>query len=305
MSIPKISVIIPVYNAEKFLVRCINSVLAQTFTDFELLLIDDGSTDQSGHICDKFAAAKEFITVIHNINCGANYSRRFGVIHSKGDYIYFIDSDDFIHEDELNYLFQNIANCDLVMGRCPDEAVLDKDTYLKKLLNYELPFEMWGNLYRKELLQDEWCMKIDKDIVLGEDLIVNVRIALNLKTVKTVCGSYYVYNTDNMQSAVHRFVKSLEYEERFDNLLCQTLKLIGQEKRETELLAKMRLVSFESMLQAHIDFDAVRHFKSKIFVGRRFLRNRINYLKWLILQIYPAFLSVLLLRCFLFVRKMR
>lgn len=99
-----VSVIIPVYNAEKYLCDCVDSVLAQTYTELEILLIDDGSKDASGNICDEYAAKDSRIRVIHKQNGGASTARNAGLDAAKGDYIYFVDSDDYIAEDTVEKL---------------------------------------------------------------------------------------------------------------------------------------------------------------------------------------------------------
>ena len=93
---PIISVIVPAYNAEKYLRRCINSILAQTFTDFELLLIDDGSTDKSGEICDEYADKYARIRVFHKANGGVSSARNVGLDNAVGEYICFCDADDWV-----------------------------------------------------------------------------------------------------------------------------------------------------------------------------------------------------------------
>lgn len=98
MPVPKISVIVPVYNTEKYLRRCIDSILAQTFTDFELLLIDDGSTDGSGAICDEYAALDSRVRVFHKPNGGVSSARNLGLDNARGEWITFIDSDDWIDQ---------------------------------------------------------------------------------------------------------------------------------------------------------------------------------------------------------------
>ncbi len=95
----RISIIVPVYNVEKYLKKCVDSILGQTFTDFELLLIDDGSTDNSGSICDELAKTDNRIKVIHKENGGLSDARNIGIEVAKGDFIGFIDSDDYIDED--------------------------------------------------------------------------------------------------------------------------------------------------------------------------------------------------------------
>ena len=91
-----LSIIIPIFNAEKFLKKCIDSILEQTYTEYELILVDDGSTDSSGNICDKYAENNQCIKVIHQVNSGAAAARNAGIKVAKNDYIFFIDSDDFI-----------------------------------------------------------------------------------------------------------------------------------------------------------------------------------------------------------------
>lgn len=92
--LPKISVVVPVYKAEKFLHSCVESILAQTFENFELLLVDDGSPDNSGKICDEYAKNDGRVQVFHIANGGANRARALGVAHAKGEYVTFVDSDD-------------------------------------------------------------------------------------------------------------------------------------------------------------------------------------------------------------------
>ena len=102
-----ISVIVPVYNTEQYLPRCIESILSQSFTDFELLLIDDGSTDGSGKICDAYAEKDNRIRVFHKENGGVSSARNMGLDEAKGEWVYFVDSDDELLHDGLQVLFDN------------------------------------------------------------------------------------------------------------------------------------------------------------------------------------------------------
>ena len=103
----KVSVVVPVYNVEKYLNRCIDSILNQTFRDFELILVDDGSTDQSGRICDEYKEKDNRIVVIHKTNGGLSDARNYGIDRAKGEYITFIDSDDWIKERYIEVLYNN------------------------------------------------------------------------------------------------------------------------------------------------------------------------------------------------------
>ena len=113
---PEISIIVPVYNVEKYLKRCIDSILNQSFTDFELILVDDGSTDNSGKIIDEYAIKDERIKVIHKENGGQGSARNRGLDIANGNYIGFVDSDDWIHKDMYKCMYQIISedNTDIV-----------------------------------------------------------------------------------------------------------------------------------------------------------------------------------------------
>ena len=104
---PEISVIVPVYNVEKYVGRCIDSILNQTFTDFELILVNDGSTDNSGVLCDKYAKSDDRIKVIHKENGGLSDARNCGIDESLGEYLSFIDSDDWVENNFLKTLYDN------------------------------------------------------------------------------------------------------------------------------------------------------------------------------------------------------
>ena len=100
-----ISIIIPVYNVEKYLRRCVDSVLGQTYDKLEIILVDDGSTDNSGRICDEYREKDQRIIVIHKENGGLSEARNFGIEKSSGEYISFVDSDDWIPEDSVAIMY--------------------------------------------------------------------------------------------------------------------------------------------------------------------------------------------------------
>ena len=102
---PRISIIVPVYNVEHVLKRCCESILCQTYADFECILVDDGSTDQSGKICDEYAGLDERFKVIHQSNGGVSAARNTGLDHAIGDFIAFVESDDCIHPEYLKCAF--------------------------------------------------------------------------------------------------------------------------------------------------------------------------------------------------------
>lgn len=118
MKSPIISVIIPVYNVEAFLHRCVDSVTSQTFHDIEILLIDDGSTDSSGQLCDALALTDSRIHVFHKENGGAGDARNTGIDHALGEYLIFFDSDDYVDEDMLEILYGLILKYKTRIAAC-------------------------------------------------------------------------------------------------------------------------------------------------------------------------------------------
>ncbi len=151
-----ISVIVPVYNVENYLSRCIDSILNQTYTDYELILVDDGSTDNSGKICDDYAEKKSNIKVIHQKNGGLSSARNTGTDNSKGSYITFIDSDDLVSNTYLETLFEllkkydaDISCCDFSFFYDESEIVNEQNNILEKCLDGETALEemLYGKMH--------------------------------------------------------------------------------------------------------------------------------------------------------------
>lgn len=158
---PEISIIVPVYNVEKYLHRCIESIINQTFSNYELILVDDGSTDQSGDICEEYARIDKRIKVIHKENGGQSSARNRGLEIAKGEYIGFVDSDDFIHERMYEILYNNalknfsdVIICEVI--KVPEnQGINNKDlisqpdvqnfSNIEALNQLYIPFDPMGN----------------------------------------------------------------------------------------------------------------------------------------------------------------
>lgn len=164
---PLISLVIPVYNVEKYLDKCVQSVLAQTYDNFEVILVDDGSTDNSGKMCDEYAEKDSRITVYHKPNGGLSDARNFGVEHCNADLVSFIDSDDYVTADYLEYLWYLMSKYDCRMSCAGNKMVPEgKDYTLKSESKTEVKLDTakslericytsvgaCARLYRKELL---------------------------------------------------------------------------------------------------------------------------------------------------------
>ena len=193
---PTISVIVPVYNAEKYLRRCIDSVLAQTYADFELLLIDDGSKDKSGEICDEYAQKDARVRVFHKENGGVSSARNLGLDNAKGEWVTFVDSDDYIKSRFLESAIIN-AHSDLVIGDslwldANDKIVacdnfsftnLSKEEILEKYL-YSGAFTVpWGKLYSHSIIAN-YSIRFNTELRFAEDLCFVYQYLLYVKEIQ-------------------------------------------------------------------------------------------------------------------------
>ena len=181
-STPVVSIIVPVYNAEKFLHRCIDSILAQTYQDFELLLIDDGSKDSSGAICDEYAAQDARVRVFHKENGGVSSARNVGLDNARGEWITFVDSDDYTYPCWLeNYDIEHNAEFDLICQGF--ETDRDFTDYYGVDNNTRHGFYFKGDikeglelLFDNNILGYPWCKAFKREIIKNNNLKFDISI---------------------------------------------------------------------------------------------------------------------------------
>ncbi|MEG1861831.1 MAG: glycosyltransferase [Bacteroidaceae bacterium] len=215
MNIPKISVICPVYKAEKYLHRCVDSILAQTFTDFELLLIDDGSPDRSGEICDEYAAKDSRVRVFHKENGGVSSARQCGIDNMTGEYSIHSDPDDWVEPTMLEELYKKAKEEDADMVICDYKKIFkDREVYvhskaknnnienIKAILSGEMHGSCWNKLVRNSLYR-EHEIQFSIGIVIREDLLVIVELLCFVKSISVCNKAFYYYNCINEDSVVH------------------------------------------------------------------------------------------------------
>ena len=222
---PTLSIIVPIYQAEKSLRNCIQSILRQTMSNFELLLIDDGSKDKSSLICKEYLQKDKRIRFFEKSNSGVSETRNLGIKKARGKYIQFVDSDDTLVdcmcERMINTAEEN--NCELVIcGYKKCEGSLDE------VINYENLFinninnsgEIFGHLYVKELISTPWNKlflksKIkeyfDKNLSLGEDLVFNLEYMRNISSISIISDPLYNYFI-NRKIALKQLYKRTNYE---------------------------------------------------------------------------------------------
>ena len=201
-TIPKISVIVPVYNAEKSLCQCIDSILALTFTDFELLLIDDGSKDSSGIICDEYVRKDSRIRVFHKENGGVSSARNLGLDNARGQWITFVDSDDKLFSTAFNIDWENIygnlilfpfvmkfENNDKIIY--PKQLMTNKENYLSQTLDSTIMRVPWSKLYSRKHIGD---LRFDTSIKIGEDTLFNLEFYKRIEIIQIENVFVYEYS---------------------------------------------------------------------------------------------------------------
>lgn len=200
-----VSIIVPVYKADKLLPRCIDSILSQSFTDWELILVDDGSPDASGVLCDQYAAQDSRIHVLHKPNGGVSSARNLGLEHATGEYVTFIDADDYIKPQFLECVLSKTP-ADLVIcgfdnvgcvGFLPDaESIsLQGNTIaLSKLI--DIPYYLdapWCKLFKRQLIKDN-NHHFDHGLRLSEDTLFCYEYLSYCNTVNVISDRLYVYD---------------------------------------------------------------------------------------------------------------
>jgi len=221
-----ISIIVPVYNDDIHLPRCLDSILTQTYKEFECLLIDDGSNDNCPVICDNYSNKDKRINVYHKKNEGISKTRQFGLDHAKGSYIFFIDSDDWIEQNFFMEAMQKLTNTntdilfmdffkETVGGRTRSVSrkpfALDSETVIKLVLEGKLLSCLWNVIIKRNLyIQNKVCFT--EDINYGEDSLFIIELLLKNPKIDYLKGAYY-HHTFNRNSFT-RENKKARYTER-------------------------------------------------------------------------------------------
>lgn len=221
----KYSVIVPVYNVENYLPRCIDSLLAQNYVDLEILLIDNGSKDQSGQICEDYAAQFSNITAYHIPNKGVSSARNFGLSKAKGNFICFVDADDYLVgnlfsdvESQLdsqldlvvfsyyNSIEKNLSEINRSAKILPAEGKKDKSEFIalfQELFLTDMMYTVWNKIYRREFLEEHQI--VFESYELGEDVRFNLNVYQHVNTVFLVKSAYYVYVSGRVDSAMGQY----------------------------------------------------------------------------------------------------
>lgn len=254
---PKVSIVIPIYNVEKYLRSCIDSIIGQSFQDFELILVNDGSIDSSLEICREYEQRDKRIKVINKKNGGLSSARNAGLSVAKGNYISFIDPDDCINKEYFNILVNEAEenNCDVVVcgyKTVPNNIEIIPSYKLNTVLkgtNFILSSDsvhsknelcfVWRYFYKLELIRKNKIFFNEK-VYIGEDVIFNLEVLVNCQRVMAISDILYYYTINNPNSLMRNtFKPNLEYslleQYRIRNYLSEKYQLLKDKNYKMDM----------------------------------------------------------------------
>lgn len=223
LSSPLISIIIPVYNCQDFVQQCIESIANQTYKNIEIIAVDDGSHDQSGKILDELAQKDVRITVLHTENRGLAAARNLGMSKGRGEYLFLVDSDDFLNPDCIKYYYSLIQSTGAQIAIAPPhksrgesapsqktehiQIISGKDAMLK-MLYYRITISVWGKLFSRKLIDDH-NIKANEKIGYGEGFSFSIECFQQAKQVAVGNQELYNYRINNPNSNMTKFQPKL------------------------------------------------------------------------------------------------
>ena len=264
-ALPKVSIIIPIYNSEKYLITCLNSIKKQTFNEFEVILINDGSTDKSLNICKEFCDADDRFSLINKENTGVSDCRNIGIKFAKADYIMFVDGDDWIEEKtveigyynmkesradmcQFNFYFANDEK-DYILGKHfnTKKQIFEKDDinilkqtilspeFTEKCLNKKIGRikACWGKIYSRKLLEEN-KIEFNKNLKIHEDTVFNLEVLQKSKKILFL-DEYLYYYRKNETSITNRYCPNKIQE---NQLVIEEINKLLKEEEPTVQAAK-------------------------------------------------------------------
>ena len=285
---PKVSVIIPVYNAEKFIERTVQSVLAQTDDDFELILVNDGSKDSSPEICNYFAEVDARVRVFHQENGGPGAARNKGIIEAQGRYLAYVDADDTVEPDWLERMvtLQTDSNTDLVC--CGYNKVVTKDGHVRKRKSYKPQPQiyqsrneirenierilyggffnsLWNKLYLRQIIVEHEILMED-DLPFGEDFLFNLEYLVKSDTMHFADISCYNYAV-HQDSITHRF-RHDKYE-LLDRIDTRRREILHRSDYDLDLVDRDRIrIVYSCFLDLFHKENSMNYAEKLAYIGR-------------------------------------
>jgi glycosyltransferase EpsJ len=291
----KVSIIIPVYNVEEYLGVCLDSIKKQSYKNIEVLLIDDGSTDNSKRICDQYLADDRFL-YFYQDNAGVSSARNLGLEHASGEYVTFIDGDDFISVNHITNMVKVLTDCDVAISGRNDveekkiqrtfqtetEIELNQlkliDEILKTGLVYSFP---WNKIYKTSVLRKH-NISFDTTLDYGEDLVFNIQYVLEIKRGIVISGATYNYVYRATSASRHLNKKALA--KRVTDLLAikKTIDLLPNEMKNEKIFLYQRIVTeggryFRLMKKYRFSKETLDKYKELLSTSFSMIKSELSF----------------------------
>lgn len=303
-----ISIIVPVYKVEKYICSCIDSILSQSYKDWELILVDDGSPDNSGIICDEYATNDNRIRVIHKENEGVTAARRDGVMHAEGEWIVFVDSDDTIPGNSLEVLLSNSKDVDTVCGCLMSSkgkkwkhkciGTYSKEDYITHLVNGCIYGYCYATLFKRSLFKND-CLKVDSSFPIGEDVLMRIELAICGDKIRTIENVVYKY-VDNSSSVMNTKICSPLYYDRFFKARDKMYyDFVSVDTRIQDYIKVLSSYFQKSMPPKSVYRDIIRLYYSRLtFVEKKKLSMRLRIKQYMVNSFFYNVLKNMFLSLF-------
>lgn len=236
---PLVSIIVPVYKVEEYLDECIESLVNQTYSNIEIILVDDGSPDNCPKMCDDWAIRDNRIKVIHKSNCGVSSARNEGLNVANGAWIWFVDSDDTVSITALEKLTKYVDDIDLVVFNAKVDKlyVKDENFFDDYYFKYQFGFEPWNKLYKKSIIENN-NLKFDTQETIGEDLLFNITYYQFAERYKFITEKFYEYRIRENSAMQSNNKKRLEQQLRLYSKIYEIYK----NKLDERILAQLYIM---------------------------------------------------------------
>lgn len=233
-----VSIIVPVYNVERYLSECLKSIVNQTYTNLEIILINDGSTDGCNNICEKFKGQDSRIKVFHKTNQGVSETRNFGITKANGEYIVFVDADDIMDEKLVETLLDGLSDCDIAIcgyKELYENAIINHNIGVTKKINnieaIDKIFDrsyyggyLWNKIFKTSIIKEN-NIKFSHNIGMLEDMLFVVEYMTRIKTIKLINQNLYYYRMRQSSAVWKKKMKNIEDMNNCYNRINETLKL--------------------------------------------------------------------------------
>ena len=236
-----ISIIVPIYNIKPYLSRCIESIIKQDYKKLEIILVDDGSKDGSGELCDEYAKKDKRIKVIHQENAGLSIARNVGTNLAKGKYIAYVDGDDYLESDYISYLYKLIKDNKADISVCAHnnhnfkEAVYNKEELYPALLTSKISSSAWSKLIKASIIKENNVYFPEKEIYEDQKWIYYLLACTNKVAVGSLSKYHYTYRPNSIFNT-----NTLKNKEFLLQRICEMHNFIKEEHNEYLALSYIR-----------------------------------------------------------------